>query len=371
MLDYLYYFIWPIWKGFFIFLFTFPITIFFTHIFLRKKNISLFKKIWTYFIVFFFFLALWLVLFPFPDFNEWFCETRKNTQIWQFSPFQFLSDIEKFSIKHQVWLLKNKALFQVIFNIFLILPLWFLWAIIFYFSFVKVVLFWFFVSLFFEFIQWTWWLWFFPCPYRLFDVDDLMLNTFWAIIGFLFALVFKKKLLKLTLNKAFIIKNENFFVKRIFAYSIDFIVSIILFFSVFLFLSKFWINYSDWNEFLNIIINFIVLFLYFVVFVYFFNWQSIWKNLIWLKIVSLNWARANILQLFIRSIIPVFSFVIVSLIVFMIKYYNWINLDENMYFSFLFMSYIFIFIPLSIELSLDWRWIHEKMSKTKIVEFKK
>ena len=182
MISYLSYFIWPIWNWAIIFLFIFPITVFFAHFFLRKKNISVIKKVWIYLFVLFFFLALGLILFPFPDFSPWFCESRKAVQTWQFQPFQFIEDIQTFAEKHQVWLLRNKALFQVIFNIFLIMPLWFILALVFRFWFFKIFFVWFLTSLFFEFTQWTALYWLLPCPYRFFDVDDLMLNTFWALL---------------------------------------------------------------------------------------------------------------------------------------------------------------------------------------------
>ena len=79
----------------------------------------------TYLFVFFFFLALGLVLFPFPDFKIDFYAERAGMLDWQFTPFQFIEDIQTFATKHSVGLARNKALFQVIFNILLISPLGF------------------------------------------------------------------------------------------------------------------------------------------------------------------------------------------------------------------------------------------------------
>ena len=203
MISYLSYFIWPIWNWAIIFLFSFPITVFFAHFFLRKKNISVIKKVWIYLFVLFFFLALGLILFPFPDFSPWFCESRKAVQTWQFQPFQFIEDIQTFAEKHQVWLLRNKALFQVIFNIFLIMPLWFILALVFRFWFFKIFFVWFLTSLFFEFTQWTALYWLLPCPYRFFDVDDLMLNTSWALLWFFVAFPFVKKFQRFMESKSF------------------------------------------------------------------------------------------------------------------------------------------------------------------------
>ena len=114
MFSYLSYFIGPIGQGGFLFLFTFPLTVVISHFLLKKKNISIFEKMGTYLFVFFFFLALGLVLFPFPDFSTDFCAERAGMLDWQFTPFQFIEDIQTFATKHSVGLARNKALFQVI-----------------------------------------------------------------------------------------------------------------------------------------------------------------------------------------------------------------------------------------------------------------
>ena len=63
------------------------------------------------------------MLFPFSDFSQDFCAERAGMWDWQFMSFQFIEDIQTFATKHSVGLARNKALFQVIFNILLISPL--------------------------------------------------------------------------------------------------------------------------------------------------------------------------------------------------------------------------------------------------------
>lgn len=100
VLSHLSNFIGPVGQGAFIFLLTFPVTFWLTHIFLKKKHISLFQKIGIYLTVCFLFLTLGLVLFPFPDFSHGFCEARVGVQVWQLTPFQFMQDIATFAQKN-------------------------------------------------------------------------------------------------------------------------------------------------------------------------------------------------------------------------------------------------------------------------------
>lgn len=379
MLSYLSYFIGPVGQWIFIFLVTFPITFLLTHIFLKKKNISLFQKIGIYLIVCFLFLAFGLVLFPFPDFSNWFCEARAGIQVWQFVPFQFLQDINTFAQKHQVSLLRNKALFQVIFNIFLILPIGFLGALFFKWWFWKTFLLGFLISFSFEIIQWTGIFGILPCPYRLFDIDDLMLNTSGAILWFLAILPFRKSLQNYFEQKEFIVKRENFLIKRAFAFVLDFIFVNIIF-SLLAFLWNIWLyNYYSFTQifavldydFQKILFNFLQFFLYFVVLWYFLKWQTFWKKILWLKIISVKSKNLTFRQIFIRSIIPIFSFSIFSIFTYFFQKKTGIILDQNGVYAILYFTYLWIFIPLSMELSIDWRALHDKMWGTKVIKLEK
>jgi putative membrane protein len=49
---------------------------------------------------------------------------------------------------------------------------------------------------------------FFECPYRLFDVDDLMLNTSGAVLGFLVTLPLRKETEKFLRQEKFIIQKN-------------------------------------------------------------------------------------------------------------------------------------------------------------------
>jgi len=72
-----------------------------------------------------------------------------------------------------------------------------------------------------------------------------------------------------------------------------------------------------------------------------------------LKIVDLEGKNPSIFKLFIRSIIPVFSFVIINFLSIIINTKTSIIIGQSWIYPVLIFSYILIFIPLTIELSTD------------------
>lgn len=150
--------------------------------------------------IFYLLSAYALVVVPFPDSREN-CpegETTERVDHMQTTPFQFVRDIERESAV--VWsdwhtykvLPSTPAFYQLIFNIMLLLPLGVYIRYVFYARrhFWKAIVLGFLVSLFFEVTQLTGLYGWFACPYRLFDVDDIMANTFGSTIGFFIAPLF-------------------------------------------------------------------------------------------------------------------------------------------------------------------------------------
>ncbi len=111
----------------------------------------------------------------------------------QLIPFTFIFDFLK-ETKVQLnepstylMILKERAFLQVILNVMLLMPLGVYCRYYFRKSLGKTVLITFLISLFFEITQITGLYGIYEAPYRLFDVDDLMLNTFGGMIGYLLA----------------------------------------------------------------------------------------------------------------------------------------------------------------------------------------
>ncbi len=137
--------------------------------------------------------AIAVVLLPLPEITADFCEVHKRTQQPQLTPFQFVADIKaSWSLRHfqPAALLSNRAVFQALFNFLLLLPLGVYLA-----YYLRLGRLWAFgvafgVSLGFEVTQYTGIFGLYPCAYRLFDVDDLLLNTAGAVTGYMIAPLF-------------------------------------------------------------------------------------------------------------------------------------------------------------------------------------
>ncbi|GAA0607529.1 hypothetical protein GCM10009534_47830 [Kribbella sandramycini] len=132
------------------------------------------------------------VLFPVPTIDDTWCAAHEALTRPQLNPFQFVHDIAKerrgFGVSA---FLANPAVQQLVFNVFLFVPLG---AYLRHYTKrrpVVIVLIGLGISLLIELTQLTgnWFL--FECPYRLFDVDDLLTNTAGTAIGLLFAPVLR------------------------------------------------------------------------------------------------------------------------------------------------------------------------------------
>lgn len=119
-------------------------------------------------------IALWsYTLVPLPEGEPAVCAGR------QLVPFQFLSDIRSDGGLS----LHNRALLQAVFNVILFMPLGFFIRMLLKRGVVVATLVGFVVSSLIETTQLTGLWGIYRCAYRVFDVDDLMLNTSGALIG--------------------------------------------------------------------------------------------------------------------------------------------------------------------------------------------
>jgi glycopeptide antibiotics resistance protein len=128
-------------------------------------------------------VALWTyTLVPLPDANDFTC-VRANLR-----PFAFIDDIRETVAKAGGFSWRNRALLQAAFNVVLFLPLGYFLRVLARRGVVVATLAGFAISAAIEFTQRTgiWGL--YHCAYRVFDVDDLILNTSGAFLGSLLAI---------------------------------------------------------------------------------------------------------------------------------------------------------------------------------------
>jgi glycopeptide antibiotics resistance protein len=142
--------------------------------------------------IFFLLAAYCLVILPLPTTRNTCARHAANAVYYNLTPFMFVKDIMKETpiiwSQPSTWInmIKGRAFLQVLFNVLLLMPLGvyirYFWQKRAYWKHALVAGFG--LSLFFEVTQLTGLYGYYSCPYRLFDVDDLMLNTSGAVIGF-------------------------------------------------------------------------------------------------------------------------------------------------------------------------------------------
>ncbi len=131
--------------------------------------------------------AYFLIIMPLPSISEVAKMTTK-VQLVPFDVFNKIYHTVHFNYKDistYVNIFKNAYVYQSIYNFLLTLPFGVFLRYYFKCNFKKTVLFTFLLSLFFEITQLTGLYFIYPNAYRLFDVDDIFINTLGGMFGYL------------------------------------------------------------------------------------------------------------------------------------------------------------------------------------------
>lgn len=176
------------------FLFTIPFILMQYH---KYGAIHFFRALIIYTFILYLLTVYFLVIMPLPTFEE----ALKNTgPYFNFQLFSFVGDF--FRETSLVWsdastyikALTEPCFYVVIFNIFMLVPFGMYLRYYFKCSLCKTIFYSFLLSLFFEVTQATGLYFIYPNPYRLFDVDDLFLNTLGGMLGYFIMGIFLKLL---------------------------------------------------------------------------------------------------------------------------------------------------------------------------------
>lgn len=166
------------------FLFTTPFILIEYH---KFGSISFFKSIIIYLFIYYLICAYFLVILPLPKISEVAQLTTPRTQL---IPFCFVLDFIKHSSFHlfeyntYLLTLKESYFYVPLFNLLLTIPFGIFLRYYFEWDKKKVICYSFLLSLFFELTQLSGLYFIYPRGYRLFDVDDLFLNTLGGILGY-------------------------------------------------------------------------------------------------------------------------------------------------------------------------------------------
>lgn len=151
-------------------------------------SISFLKTLIIYSFVLYLMCAYFLVIMPLPKISEVAKLTIPRVQL---IPFKFIYDFISntslviTNIHTYLKALKESYFYVPVYNIFLTLPFGIYLRYYFKCGFKKTILYTFLLSLFFELTQLSGLYFIYPRGYRLFDVDDLLLNTLGGIVGYL------------------------------------------------------------------------------------------------------------------------------------------------------------------------------------------
>src|SRR5689334_20428938 len=143
-------------------------------------------RTFVFFTFLYYILAMFLfTILPLPAITSGFCKLYQSDIMPQLQPLAVVKYIIDTVQPLTFWgIIKSFGLFQIIGNILLFLPLGVYLRYYFERSFFASLVIAFGVSFFLEMTQLTgiWHL--YPCPYRLFDVDDIFTNTIGGVIGY-------------------------------------------------------------------------------------------------------------------------------------------------------------------------------------------
>ncbi len=168
------------------FLFTIPFILKQYH---KYGSINKLRVLIIYSFILYLICVYFLAIFPLPDMNQ----LDMNSPIWQLVPFHFILDIMQDVSYKSVWsVLSCPSVYTVLFNILMFIPFGIYLRYYFKKSLKKTIVFSFLFSLFLEVTQLTGLYFIYPHPYRLFDVDDLIINTFGGIVGYFVSSLFIK-----------------------------------------------------------------------------------------------------------------------------------------------------------------------------------
>jgi glycopeptide antibiotics resistance protein len=136
----------------------------------------------------FFLSMIILIVLPLPDITPGFCSVHQDAGVPELRPFSFAGDIARHSgftrQRFSVQRLLTAASFQLaVSNVVVFIPLGVYLVVMLRRNFWQALLISFGCTLFLEVMQGTALFGLYPCPYRHFNVDDLLLNTLGSFLG--------------------------------------------------------------------------------------------------------------------------------------------------------------------------------------------
>ena len=309
--------------------------------------------------------AYFLVILPLPSREEVMALTTPTTQL---IPFNFITDFINNSgfvlndFSTYITALKSSQFIVPVFNIILTIPFGAYLHYYFKFSFKKTVLWSFLLSLFFELTQVTGLYFIYPRGYRLFDVDDLILNTFGGLIGYFVGSLLLKFLpdREEIDDTAKALGRKVSIIRRSLAYCLDWFIATIIFVIINA-IFNFSTNFSHYLIFMGV---------YFILLPYFFKGQTLVCKFLKIKIVSTKSEKLSLLQMILRTALFYLGYVGLPIILLIIcsNIISYLGDTILVYSVLLVLLFIFIYYVICFfKLAVSKKIFYERWSKTRMV----
>lgn len=307
--------------------------------------------------------AYFLVILPLPAIEE---VKNLTTPTMQLVPFEFITDLLNTSFNWKeltsyINVIQSPVFYIAAFNILLTIPFGIYLRYYFECKWYKAFMYGFLLSLFFELTQLSGLYGIYPRPYRLFDIDDLMLNTLGTMIGFLITPIIaiilptRKELDEKSFEKG----KKVTFLRRALAYCID------LFFFVLVFIIVSILTHNTQFQKSTIIIT---VFLYYIVIPLINQGKTFGKMILKLQVVAKNNKKFQKIRIMIRYILSYILFYYQAIIINLLSQSSMNN--NILKYSILILKIYFVINLISIILSIvkkDKRFLYEKITQTEII----
>lgn len=155
----------------------------------RHGKLELRRSLLSYSFLLYIICCYALIILPLPDYDTVLNSTGPYTDLRFLGFIQDLKDYTNLSLNPLTWLptIKTVWFYEPFFNFIMLIPFGIYQRRLFNNGFIKATFYAFLLSLSFEFIQLSGLLGIYPHPYRLFQVDDIFLNTCGSVFGWLIA----------------------------------------------------------------------------------------------------------------------------------------------------------------------------------------
>lgn len=274
------------------------------HQYRKYGFINKLRMVTIYAFVLYMICAYFEVILPLPTTRDIISLLGTDRTMYDLSLFSSIRDIFKETQvvisepSTYLHLLKERAFLQLIFNIMLTVPFGIFMRYLFNRKFPQTVLYSFLLTLFFEVSQLTGLFGIYNAPYRLFSVDDLMLNTIGGMIGYAITPIVTFFIPSLQdIDSRIKAPVEVGILRRVAAYALDWIVIEAGIFSL---------SFLGIHIRTNILAYIIIIFVYFVVIPFFTRGYTIGKRMLGIKLADIN-GNLTFKKLFFRSFLFYFS----------------------------------------------------------------